>query len=120
MEAPVFGDEQRTISKELMERECKNLISEIERLEKRREMLSSLLKNSMDIAYATVNIEDSRQTRTLTEATVRDSAAMRQVFFFPSSNCCSDEILADFIPDNGLLTGQLPSRKRRIFYVGPI
>jgi hypothetical protein len=73
--------EQREASRELLEKESKNLLSEIERLEKRREMLSGRLKNSMDLAFATVNIEDSRQTRTLTEATVRDSAAMKQVPF---------------------------------------
>jgi hypothetical protein len=73
--------EQREASHELMEKESQNLLSEIERLEKRREMLSSRLKNAMDLAFATVNIEDSRQTRALTEATVRDSAAMKQVPF---------------------------------------
>jgi hypothetical protein len=71
------------VSKELMKKECENLIGEIDRLERRREMLSSRLKNVLDLAFATVNIEDSRQTRTLTEATVRDSASMRQVSFFP-------------------------------------
>jgi hypothetical protein len=73
--------EQREASHELMKKESENLLSEIERLEKRREMLSSRLKNAMDLAFATVNIEDSRQTRALTEATVRDSAAMKQVPF---------------------------------------
>jgi len=79
MESELVTDDQRNTSKELMGNECKNLLSEIERLEKRREMLSSRLKNAMDLAFATVNIEDSRLTRTLTEATVRDSAAMKQV-----------------------------------------
>ncbi|KAJ8584948.1 hypothetical protein M405DRAFT_825860, partial [Rhizopogon salebrosus TDB-379] len=70
--------EQRKASRELLEKESENLLGEIERLEKRREMLSGRLRNSTDLAFATVNIEDSRQTRTLTEATVRDSAAMKQ------------------------------------------
>jgi len=84
MESELVTDEQRKTSEELMGNECKNLLSEIERLEKRRGMLSSRLKNAMDLAFATVNIEDSRLTRTLTEATVRDSAAMKQV---PTSFC---------------------------------
>jgi len=73
--------EQREASNELLRKESGNLLSEIERLEKRREMLSSRLKNSMNLAFATVNIEDSRLTRTLTEASVRDSAAMKQISY---------------------------------------
>jgi len=42
-------------------------------------MLSNRLKNAMNLAFATVNIDDSTQTRLLTQATVRDSAAMKQV-----------------------------------------
>ncbi|KAG1883344.1 hypothetical protein F4604DRAFT_285195 [Suillus subluteus] len=77
-------------SKKLMETESKNLISEIERLEKRREMLTNRLKNVMELAFATVNLNDSKQTRKLTEATVRDSAAMKQIsyltmIFLPAS-----------------------------------
>ncbi|OJA16737.1 hypothetical protein AZE42_07559 [Rhizopogon vesiculosus] len=81
MESKDFTDEQRETSNELMEKECENLLSEIDRLEKRREMLSSRLKNSMDLAFATVNIADSKQTRELTQATVRDSAAMKQISY---------------------------------------
>ncbi|KAG1736662.1 uncharacterized protein EDB91DRAFT_1142013, partial [Suillus paluster] len=81
MESSVFSDEQRIESNELMKKECQNLVGEIDRLEKRRMMLSSRLKNATDLAYASVNLEDSRQTRTLTEETVRDSAAMKQSVF---------------------------------------
>ena len=79
MESESFTDKQRETSHELMGKECKNLLNEIDRLEKRREMLSNRLKNAMNLAFATVNIEDSAQTRKLTQATVRDSAAMKQV-----------------------------------------
>jgi hypothetical protein len=61
--------EELNVSKELMKKECENLIGEIDRLERRREMLSGRLKNVLELAF--------------TEATVRDSASMRQVFFFP-------------------------------------
>ncbi|KAG0699510.1 hypothetical protein DFH29DRAFT_44556 [Suillus ampliporus] len=90
MECSDFSDKQRKESNELMKKECENLLGEIDRLEKRRLMLSNRLKNAMDLAFASVNIEDSRQTRTLTEATVRDSAAMKQIsyltmIFLPAS-----------------------------------
>lgn len=79
MDSNDVSDEQRKDSKELMTRESENLLGEIDRLEKRRAMLSNRLKNVMDLAFATVNIDDNSQTRKLTEATVRDSAAMKQV-----------------------------------------
>ena len=114
MESKTFTDDQRTTSAELMKQESGNLLSEIDRLEKRREMLSSRLKNAMDLAFASVNIEDSRLTRTLTEATVRDSAAMKQVPFFlqhGSSHLGTDKLLSDLVPDDGLPTSQLFSRE---------
>jgi hypothetical protein len=103
--------EQREASRELLEKESENLLGEIERLEKRREMLSSRLKNSTDLAFATVNIEDSRQTRTLTEATVRDSAAMKQVPFSSHANSApgTNKLHSDLVSDNGVPTGKLDS-----------
>ncbi|KAG2070561.1 hypothetical protein BDR04DRAFT_1099821 [Suillus decipiens] len=80
MECSIF-DDQRIESMELMKTESGNLLSEIDRLAKRREMLSNRLKNVMDLAFASVNIDDSKQTRKLTEATVRDSAAMKQISY---------------------------------------
>jgi hypothetical protein len=61
-----------TREKELMERECDNLLSEITRLEKKCTMFVNRLKNATELAFAAVNIE-------LTKATLRDSAAMKQV-----------------------------------------
>lgn len=66
-------------TKELMERECDNLLSEIDRLERKCSIFISRLKNATELAFAAVNIEDSRQTHQLTKATLRDSAAMKQV-----------------------------------------
>ncbi|OJA15002.1 hypothetical protein AZE42_07800 [Rhizopogon vesiculosus] len=76
MESENFFDEQRDVSNELMKKECENLLNEIDRLQKRREMLSKRLKNVMNLAFANVNI--------------RDSASMRQVaymtmIFLPAS-----------------------------------
>ncbi|KAG2357380.1 hypothetical protein BDR07DRAFT_1463573 [Suillus spraguei] len=81
MESSDFSDEQRTVTKELMEAESENLLGEIDRLEMRREKLSNRLKNMMNLAFADINIEDNSQTRRLTQATVRDSAAMKQISY---------------------------------------
>lgn len=72
-------EEMMKREKELMERECDNLLSEITRLERKCTMFVNRLKNATDLAFAAVNIEDSRQTHKLTKATLRDSAAMKQV-----------------------------------------
>ncbi|KAG1767591.1 hypothetical protein EV702DRAFT_748494 [Suillus placidus] len=73
--------ENKGTTKELMGRECKNLLSEIDRLHKRCSMFIRRLKNATDLAFATVNIEDSRQTQRLTKATLRDSAAMKLISY---------------------------------------
>ena len=96
MESSEFNEERKS-SKELMEKECGNLLSEIDRLEKRRMMLSNRLKNAMELAFSTVNIEDARQTRTLTQATVRDSAAMKQVFFFSQTDATHQILMNCFL-----------------------
>ncbi|OJA11295.1 hypothetical protein AZE42_06522 [Rhizopogon vesiculosus] len=70
MESEVFFDEQRKTSDELMKKECDNLLNEIDRLQKRREMLSKHLKNVMDLAFANVNIRDSASMRQVTYLTM--------------------------------------------------
>ncbi|KAH7925847.1 hypothetical protein BV22DRAFT_404743 [Leucogyrophana mollusca] len=90
LESSSWTPVDRERSGKLMKKECDNLLFEIERLQGRRDMLSSRLKNVMDLAFASVNIEDSKHMRRLTEATVRDSAAMRQIsyltlIFLPAS-----------------------------------
>ncbi|KAG1776459.1 hypothetical protein EV702DRAFT_1187423 [Suillus placidus] len=73
--------ENRDTTAKLMGRECKNLLSEIDRLHKRCSMFIRRLKNATDLAFAAVNIEDSRQTHRLTKATLRDSAAMKLISY---------------------------------------
>lgn len=93
MESPnpaMENSHNKGTTEELMQRECKNLLSEIDRLHKRCSMFINRLKNATDLAFATVNIEDSRQTFKLTRATLRDSAAMKQIsyltmIFLPAS-----------------------------------
>ncbi|KAJ7243048.1 hypothetical protein C8J57DRAFT_1452471 [Mycena rebaudengoi] len=75
---------------DLMRRESTNLLNEIARLEQSRSMQDNRLKNVMNLAFSSVNLEDSRRMQKLTEAAVRDSAAMKQIsyltmFFLPAS-----------------------------------
>ncbi|KAF7317123.1 hypothetical protein HMN09_00447000 [Mycena chlorophos] len=76
--------------KELMHRESQNLLDEIARLEQNRKMQDSRLENVISLAFSSVGLEDSRTTQKLTEATVRDGAAMKQIsyltmFFLPAN-----------------------------------
>ncbi|KAJ7031642.1 hypothetical protein C8F04DRAFT_1110130 [Mycena alexandri] len=76
-------EEERTFSRGLLERECKNLLSEISRLELGRSMQDKRLKNVMNLVFSSVNIEDSKRMQQLTEAAVRDSAgaSMKQIAY---------------------------------------
>ncbi|KAJ7715723.1 hypothetical protein DFH07DRAFT_974106 [Mycena maculata] len=81
-------------AKELMRKESSHLLDEIARLEQNRSMQDNRLKNVMNLAFSSVNLEDSRRMQKLTEATVRDSAAMKQIsyltmFFLPASLAAS-------------------------------
>ncbi|KAK7039234.1 hypothetical protein VNI00_010139 [Paramarasmius palmivorus] len=80
----------RAFSRKLLEKECNHLLSEIDRLEMSRMMQDKRLKNVMNLVFSTVNIGDSRRMQDLTEAAVRDSAAMKQIaylsmIFLPAS-----------------------------------
>ncbi|KAJ3788735.1 hypothetical protein GGU10DRAFT_345580 [Lentinula aff. detonsa] len=83
-------DEERILSRKLLQKECNNLLIEVERLEKSRTMQERRLKNVMNLVFSTVNILDSKRMQDLTEAAVRDSAAMKQIaylsmIFLPAS-----------------------------------
>ncbi|KAF9007638.1 hypothetical protein BDQ17DRAFT_1351039 [Cyathus striatus] len=66
---------------QLLERECDNLLSEIERLEMSRKMQDMRLDNVINLAFNSVNFEDSRDMQRLTEAALRDSAVMKQISY---------------------------------------
>ncbi|KAJ7704297.1 hypothetical protein B0H17DRAFT_1039206 [Mycena rosella] len=74
-------EEERMFSRNLLERECKNLLNEIHRLEMGRRMQDKRLKNVMNLVFSSVNIGDSKRMQQLTEAAVRDSAAMKQIAY---------------------------------------
>ncbi|KAF9467131.1 hypothetical protein BDZ94DRAFT_1249633 [Collybia nuda] len=83
-------ESERKYSTDLMDRECHYLLSEIERLEMGRRMQDKRLKNVMNLVFSSVNIGDSKRMQQMTEAAVRDSAAMKQIayltmIFLPAS-----------------------------------
>lgn len=74
-------EQERKMSEKLLARECNNLLNEIKRLESELAMQERRLKNVMNLVFSSVNITDSRYMREMTEATVRDSAAMKQIAY---------------------------------------
>ena len=89
-----LSEEDRTESKLVMQRETHTLLTEIERLNKTRDMQDKRLKNVMNLVcfpravlfyttldfvsgnqvFSSVNIDDSKRMQRMTEASVRDSA----------------------------------------------
>lgn len=79
---------ERELNDRFLERECGHLILEIDRLTKDLEMQQSRLKNVMNLVFCSVNISDNSVMRGMTEANMRDSAAVCfffSVLFLPSS-----------------------------------
>ncbi|GJJ08745.1 hypothetical protein Clacol_002964 [Clathrus columnatus] len=86
----VLSKRERDFSRKLLKKECQNLSLQIDRLQKSREMWDQRLSNIMQLGFSSVNIDDNKQMKELTKATVRDSAAMKQVayltmFFLPGT-----------------------------------
>ncbi|KAF8955067.1 hypothetical protein BDZ97DRAFT_1765535 [Flammula alnicola] len=73
--------EERKYSKTIMHRESENLLTECMRLKQELHMQERRLKNVMGLVFSSVNITDSRYMREMTEAAVRDSAAMKQIAY---------------------------------------
>ncbi|KAH9474784.1 hypothetical protein JR316_0013249 [Psilocybe cubensis] len=76
-----LSEAERQENASIMNRECSNLLTEIERLEKDRRMQDRRLKNVMGLVFSSVNIIDSKRMQKMTEAAVRDSAAMKQIAY---------------------------------------
>ncbi|KDR66162.1 hypothetical protein GALMADRAFT_148072 [Galerina marginata CBS 339.88] len=68
-------------SADLLNKECDNLISEIERLEMFRRMQEMRLENVLNLAFASVSFEDSRETQRLSQTSLRDGEAMKQISY---------------------------------------
>ncbi|KAF8516402.1 hypothetical protein JB92DRAFT_2267729 [Gautieria morchelliformis] len=89
MSSPAHRGESES-SRDLMKKECDNLLTQIDRLMKNRMFWDERLQNVMNLVFSSVNIEDSKHMQELTKATVRDSAAMKQIayltmIFFPAT-----------------------------------
>jgi len=78
---PALTKEQREICKPLLERECNMLQKAVERLEIGREIQEKRLGNVMNLVFSSVNINDIQVMKRMTEATVKDNSAMKQISF---------------------------------------
>lgn len=68
-------------ARDMMYGECDHILREISRLEKDCQTQDLRLKNVVHLGYSRLNIYDSRQTTKLTQASLRDSAAMKQISY---------------------------------------
>ena len=88
---PALTPEQRSISTPLLNRECKTLLHQIERLDEEHKAQEGRLTNVIELVsasyrcvvfsfsfhpqvFSSVNILESRSIKKMTEATVKDSA----------------------------------------------
>ncbi|KAM6501088.1 hypothetical protein JOM56_004102, partial [Amanita muscaria] len=78
---PSLTKEQREICSFLMDRECKTLLKEVDRLNTERQMQEERLRNVMNLVFSSVNIYDSNVMKKMTETALRDSAAMKQISY---------------------------------------
>ncbi|PBK78166.1 hypothetical protein ARMSODRAFT_27426 [Armillaria solidipes] len=81
-------------SQVVVQKECDTLLTDIKRLEATRSMLDERVGNAMDLAFSSVTIEDSKRMQQLSEAALRDSAAMKQIayitmLYLPASLCAA-------------------------------
>ncbi|KJA24138.1 hypothetical protein HYPSUDRAFT_39284 [Hypholoma sublateritium FD-334 SS-4] len=72
---------EREANHEMLERECANLLGEVQRLETARKMHDMRLKNVMNLVFSSINILDSRRIQKMTEAAAQDSAGMKQIAY---------------------------------------
>ncbi|KAJ7164984.1 hypothetical protein C8R46DRAFT_1097786 [Mycena filopes] len=75
-----LSEQERAFSRGLLERECNNLLGEIDRLELGRSMQDKRLKNVMNLVFSSVNIGDSKRMQQLTEAAMKQIAYLSMVF----------------------------------------
>ncbi|TFK26626.1 hypothetical protein FA15DRAFT_588079 [Coprinopsis marcescibilis] len=85
-----FSEADIAENNRLITRECKTMRQDVERIKLELQMQERRLKNVMNLVFSSVNITDSKYMREMTEAAVRDSAAMKQIayltmIFLPAS-----------------------------------
>ncbi|KAF8991945.1 hypothetical protein BDQ17DRAFT_1332598 [Cyathus striatus] len=112
LDAPEISEEQRNLSKNYMKCECAKLLEGISRLELERSMQDKWLENVMCLVFSSVNLIDNKYMQEMTQAAVRDSAAMKQIayltmIFLPASFIATvfGMNVKEFSPDtNGTLS----------------
>ncbi|KAK0457484.1 uncharacterized protein EV420DRAFT_1688707 [Desarmillaria tabescens] len=72
---------EREFSRILLQKECQNLLSEVDRLEMNRRMQDERIKNYISLVFITANIYDNKHAKKLTESAAKDSAVMKQIAF---------------------------------------
>jgi len=70
MESDDIDDATRVSDKELLDKECGNLLSEIKRLQESRQILDLRVQNVQRLIYTSVNIEDSKAMKRLSYITM--------------------------------------------------
>ncbi|KAG7095107.1 hypothetical protein E1B28_005892 [Marasmius oreades] len=90
MDLDIDEPEESEPQERMLKKESRILLNEIERLEMTSRMLDKRLGNVMQLAFSSVNIEDSKRMSELAEASGRDSAVMKQIsyltmIFLPAS-----------------------------------
>ncbi|KAF8639226.1 hypothetical protein AX17_001711 [Amanita inopinata Kibby_2008] len=73
---PALTHEESKYCRHLLVRECATLTHEIERMDTERTMQERRLRNVMNLVFSSVNIHDSKSMQQMTQAAVRDSAAV--------------------------------------------
>jgi len=70
MDSDNIDDATRAADKELLDKECENILSEIHRLELHRKMLDDRVKNVQNLVYTNVNIDDGKAMKRLSYITM--------------------------------------------------
>ncbi|TFL03628.1 hypothetical protein BDV98DRAFT_654941 [Pterulicium gracile] len=94
LDHPDCDTADREHSDGVLKKQCNNILEQIERMEAACKMHGKRLANVQNLVFHSINIQDSRDMRRLTEATVRDSTAMKQIsyltmIFLPASFAAS-------------------------------
>jgi len=84
MESKEIFEEERRTANDHIDKECDNLLNEVDRLQNRRRVMSNQLKNTMDFVFATARDsapmgEVSAPTREVSVSMREVSASMREV-----------------------------------------
>jgi hypothetical protein len=78
---PALTEAQREVCKPLMERECKTLLREVERLNTESLMQEDRLRNIMNLVFSSVKFYDTNIRKIMTKAMLDDGEAIRTIAY---------------------------------------